>query len=117
MAGHTVAVRFSLRHPGPRRSGCRGGFAERLSVRCRDRRILARFEPVAQVLAYILVGSFFAAMGIKLGLSKSPDAKRRLRFLYWGAIAAFVPRACADDVRTCCKARTRARYSLPGLSP
>jgi len=53
--------------------------------------IIDRFEPVAQILAYILVGSFFAAMGIKQGLSKSPDAKRRLRFLYWGATAAFVP--------------------------
>ncbi len=30
-------------------------------------------------------------MGIKLGLSKSPDAERRLRFLYWGAILAFTP--------------------------
>ena len=30
-------------------------------------------------------------MGIKLGLSKSPDAARRLRFLYWGAILAFTP--------------------------
>jgi phosphoserine phosphatase RsbU/P len=45
----------------------------------------------AQVLAFILIGSFFAAMGIKLGLSKSPDAERRLRFLYWGAILAFTP--------------------------
>ena len=49
------------------------------------------FDAAAQVLAYILVGSFFSAMGIKLGLSQSPDAKRRLRFLYWGAIAAFTP--------------------------
>ena len=53
--------------------------------------VLARLEPVIQVLAYILVGGFFSAMGIKLGMSKSPDAQRRLRFLYWGAIAAFVP--------------------------
>jgi sigma-B regulation protein RsbU (phosphoserine phosphatase) len=53
--------------------------------------VLAHLEPVIQVLAYILVGSFFSAMGIKLGMSKSPDAERRLRFLYWGAIAAFAP--------------------------
>jgi phosphoserine phosphatase RsbU/P len=52
---------------------------------------LNRFYPVAQTLAFILIGSFFSAMGIKLGMSKSPDAERRLRFLYWGAIAAFVP--------------------------
>ena len=37
------------------------------------------------------MGSFFAAMAIKLGLTQSPDAKRRLRFLYWGAIASFTP--------------------------
>jgi phosphoserine phosphatase RsbU/P len=53
--------------------------------------VLSRLEPVAQVLALILIGSFFSAMGIKLGLTKSPDARRRLRFLYWGATAAFVP--------------------------
>jgi len=52
---------------------------------------LSRLDVVAQICAYILVGSFFSAMGIKLGLIKSPDAKRRLRFLYWGAIAAFTP--------------------------
>ena len=55
------------------------------------RTFLRPFDIVAQVLAYILIGSFFSAMGVKLGLSKSPDAQRRLRFLYWGAIAAFTP--------------------------
>ncbi|HET6220203.1 MAG TPA: GAF domain-containing SpoIIE family protein phosphatase [Acidobacteriaceae bacterium] len=53
--------------------------------------LLAPLDHVGQVLPFILIGSFFAAMGIKLGLSKSPDAKRRLQFLYWGAIAAFTP--------------------------
>jgi phosphoserine phosphatase RsbU/P len=53
--------------------------------------VVSRSYPVAQILAFILIGSFFSAMGIKLGMSKSPDAERRLRFLYWGAIAAFVP--------------------------
>jgi sigma-B regulation protein RsbU (phosphoserine phosphatase) len=54
-------------------------------------RVLAPLDPVVQILSFILIGSFFSAMGIKLGLSQSPDAKRRLRFLYWGAIAAFTP--------------------------
>jgi phosphoserine phosphatase RsbU/P len=53
--------------------------------------MLAPLNPVEQVLSFVLIGSFFAAMGIKLGLSQSPDAKRRLRFLYWGATAAFTP--------------------------
>jgi phosphoserine phosphatase RsbU/P len=52
---------------------------------------LSHFSTFAEVCAYILVGSFFSAMGIKLGKSQSPDAKRRLRFLYWGAIVAFTP--------------------------
>jgi sigma-B regulation protein RsbU (phosphoserine phosphatase) len=53
--------------------------------------VLDRLAVLTQVLGYILVSSFFAAMGIKLKLTKSPDAKRRLRFLYWGAIVAFTP--------------------------
>jgi phosphoserine phosphatase RsbU/P len=53
--------------------------------------VLPRLEIATEIFGYILVGSFFSAMGIKLGLSKSPDAKRRLRFLYWGATAAFTP--------------------------
>jgi phosphoserine phosphatase RsbU/P len=53
--------------------------------------MLAPLSPVEQVLSFVLIGSFFAAMGVKLGLSQSPDAKRRLRFLYWGATAAFTP--------------------------
>jgi phosphoserine phosphatase RsbU/P len=52
------------------------------------------FKPLRiaqQIFTLILVGSFFSAMGIKLGLSKSPDAARRLRFLYWGATLGFTP--------------------------
>jgi phosphoserine phosphatase RsbU/P len=43
------------------------------------------------IFTFVLVSSFFSAMAIKLGLSKSPDAARRLRFLYWGASLAFIP--------------------------
>jgi phosphoserine phosphatase RsbU/P len=52
---------------------------------------LKPFGTYAEVCVYILIASFFSAMGIKLGLTQSPDAKRRLRFLYWGAFAAFTP--------------------------
>jgi phosphoserine phosphatase RsbU/P len=45
----------------------------------------------AQICTFILIGSFFSAMAIKLGLSQSPDSARRLRFLYWGALLAFLP--------------------------
>jgi phosphoserine phosphatase RsbU/P len=53
--------------------------------------VLKSLNTADEVWGYILVGSFISAMGIKLGMTKSPDAKRRLRFLYWGAIAAFTP--------------------------
>jgi sigma-B regulation protein RsbU (phosphoserine phosphatase) len=52
------------------------------------------FKPLnvyAQISAFVMIGSFFSATGIKLGESKSIDARRRLKFLYWGAIAAFTP--------------------------
>ena len=67
-----------------------GGLSDYRSV-APLQRALAPLTPVEQVLSFALIGSFFAAMGIKLGLSQSPDAKRRLRFLYWGAITAFTP--------------------------
>jgi sigma-B regulation protein RsbU (phosphoserine phosphatase) len=44
-----------------------------------------------QILPYVLIGSFFAALGFRLRLSESSDSKRRLRFLFWGAVAAFTP--------------------------
>lgn len=49
------------------------------------------FDRVTQAFGYALVGSFFAAMGTKYGLSKSPDARRRLRILCWGTTAAWTP--------------------------
>jgi phosphoserine phosphatase RsbU/P len=48
-------------------------------------------DGVMQVFAYVLISSFFAAMGTKYGMSRSPDARRRLRILYWGATAAWTP--------------------------
>jgi len=54
-------------------------------------RLFRPLDRVADVIVYALIGSFFAAMGIKDGVSKSPDAKRRLRLLYWGATLAFSP--------------------------
>ena len=48
-------------------------------------------DGILQTLSYVLIGSFFAAMGTKYGLSRSPDARRRLRILYWGATAAWTP--------------------------
>ena len=48
-------------------------------------------DGIMQVFAYLLIGSFFAATGRKYGISRSTDAKRRLRILYIGSIAAWTP--------------------------
>src|SRR5260370_9245431 len=42
-------------------------------------------------MAYILVSTFFAAIGMKCGLAISADAKRRLRLLYLGTRLAMTP--------------------------
>jgi len=49
------------------------------------------FDRVAAILVYILAGSFFSAMAVRLRLTRSADAKRRLRLVYWGATYAFGP--------------------------
>ncbi len=48
-------------------------------------------DGVMQIAAYILISTFFAAMGTKYGDSRSPDARRRLRIFYWGATLAWTP--------------------------
>jgi phosphoserine phosphatase RsbU/P len=48
-------------------------------------------DRVMQFVAYWLIGSFFSAVAIKYRLSRSTDAKRRLRVLYWGATVAWTP--------------------------
>lgn len=53
--------------------------------------LLRPFSSVAQILVFWLIGSFFAALAIKGGMSASSDAKRRLRIVYWGATVAFSP--------------------------
>jgi sigma-B regulation protein RsbU (phosphoserine phosphatase) len=56
--------------------------------------LYAFFTPLDRMgdaMVYLLIGTFIAAMGIKLGQSKSPDARRRLLFVYWGATVALGP--------------------------
>ncbi|HEY6274528.1 MAG TPA: SpoIIE family protein phosphatase [Terriglobales bacterium] len=50
-----------------------------------------RLSAVPDILVFLLVGSFFAATAIKLRLTSSCDARRRLRMLYLGATVAFTP--------------------------
>jgi len=44
-----------------------------------------------QILPYVLVSSFFTAIFTKSAMAISPDARRRLRLLYWGTTVAMVP--------------------------
>ena len=44
-----------------------------------------------QAVAYLLIGSFFAATGTKYGMSRSPDTRRRLSILCWGSSIAWTP--------------------------
>jgi sigma-B regulation protein RsbU (phosphoserine phosphatase) len=48
-------------------------------------------DGIMQVVAYLLISTFFAAVGTKYGSSRSPDARRRLRIFYWGATIAWTP--------------------------
>jgi phosphoserine phosphatase RsbU/P len=49
------------------------------------------FDLAFKIASYILVGTFFAAIGTKYGESRSPDVRRRLRVLLWGAMVAWTP--------------------------
>jgi sigma-B regulation protein RsbU (phosphoserine phosphatase) len=49
------------------------------------------------LLVFAAVGGFFACIGTKMGMAVSPDAKRRLRLLYWGTTIGMTP-ACVLTV-------------------
>jgi phosphoserine phosphatase RsbU/P len=44
-----------------------------------------------RVLPFVLLSTFFAAIFMKYSMSRSADAKRRLKILYWGATIAWTP--------------------------
>jgi len=54
-------------------------------------RVTHPLNGVMQAFEYLMISSFFAAMGIKYGVSRSRDARRRLRILLWGTAAAWTP--------------------------
>jgi sigma-B regulation protein RsbU (phosphoserine phosphatase) len=54
-------------------------------------RILGRFDLATTLYAMCLVSGFFALIFSKSSIAISPDAKRRLRLLYWGATLALTP--------------------------
>jgi len=61
----------------------------------RARQMVQRFHPLQTPLAiytFCVVGfGFFSAIFTKSAIAISPDAKRRLRLLYWGATVALSP--------------------------
>jgi sigma-B regulation protein RsbU (phosphoserine phosphatase) len=54
---------------------------------------MGRLSKVSFILSFAAIGSFFACIGMKLGMAVTPDAKRRLRLLLWGTTVSMTP-AC-----------------------
>jgi phosphoserine phosphatase RsbU/P len=54
---------------------------------------LERTSRFSFVISFMATGCFFAATATKLGSAVTPDAKRRLRLLYWGTTVSMAP-AC-----------------------
>jgi len=54
-------------------------------------RILHPLLILYHALTYVFISSFFAAIFTKSAMAISPDARRRLRLLYWGATFAMTP--------------------------
>ena len=53
--------------------------------------VFALVAGTSAVYAFCLIGGFFGFIFTKSAVSISPDAKRRLRLLYWGATFAMTP--------------------------
>ena len=54
-------------------------------------RVLHPLQIPHSIYEFCLIGAFFAFIGTKSGMAISPDARRRLRLLYWGATVALTP--------------------------
>ena len=56
-------------------------------------KLLDRVATFQFILSFCATGTFFASIGVKMGQAVTPDAKRRLGLLQWGAIISMTP-AC-----------------------
>lgn len=54
-------------------------------------RLVNSLDPAITVYVYLLISGFFGFIFSKSYRAISPDSKRRLRLLYWGATVAMVP--------------------------
>jgi len=55
--------------------------------------LIGRFGKLQFILSFIATGAFFAAISVKMRMAVTPDAKRRLRLLYFGSSISMGP-AC-----------------------
>lgn len=53
--------------------------------------LLHLIEPVGGILMLTAIGAFFVSIIAKYFVASTPDAKRRLRLLYWGMFLAVMP--------------------------
>src|SRR5262249_28246736 len=53
--------------------------------------LFTRLVPTEQIVGMILIGSFFAMLGLRFGLVRSPEDRRRLVLLNVGSHIAFSP--------------------------
>jgi sigma-B regulation protein RsbU (phosphoserine phosphatase) len=53
--------------------------------------VLDRLAKLQFVLSFAATGAFFACVGAKMGKAVTPDAKRRLRLLYFGSVVSMGP--------------------------
>lgn len=71
-----------------------------------------RLETANTLLSFIAVGMFFAAIFMKGSMTVSPDARRRLRLLYFGTVIGLAPSFIAILV-----ALVKGRGEIGGLLP
>ena len=65
--------------------------AENYTAAARWLRLEHPLGAVEIYLSFAAVGGFFTCLGMKVGMTTSPDARRRLALLRWGASAALTP--------------------------
>jgi sigma-B regulation protein RsbU (phosphoserine phosphatase) len=69
------------------------GEIERFSAVASLSLLLERTARFIFVVSFVAIGCFFAAIGSKFSTAATPDAKRRLRLLYWGTTVSMTPAA------------------------
>jgi phosphoserine phosphatase RsbU/P len=61
------------------------GQAEHFASVAWIQRALDSVGPAPEIITFVTIGAFFATLGYKFGTTTAPDARRRLRLVYWGS--------------------------------